>query len=649
MLHGVRPMMPLHFVNRAAVRTVVCLAIAVAARPTGVSTQDLPGRAPSPLLEVLRETGNTRDGVPVYGSHPDAAHYVTALSRGFSGRLLRLYALEQRYLQATRGIAPEPAYLLLSNHMGGFPRFGFFLGDRDKRTAGYVDLAGPRGRVRVEHRIGGLFGAMDQIFPHELGHVIVVQLAGEPKRGGSNQMHAIGVRTDPNNAFSEGFAEHLQVMAIDDPDALPETRALLRDDFFERRAAMQLREYAQELTARWPATGRRLAAFPMWFSATEQALRYYAVKANAFARQPRIPDRLFRRDPYAAYLLENILPGRPSDPPKNTAQLASTEGFVAALFVRWVTDPQLQATRRDAAFYAPWGVTADGVTALENVYLKLFHSLAVSHAGDVHEAIAGYEACFPDEAAALDRVVRSVALRQSFEPAPAIWLANGDFAIGTTVFDQFRSLPRVHTFDLNAASVGDLVAVPGVDRQLAEAIRRRAPYASVEGLRVVKGMDASLMRRFRALRQRWTTMRDNPVEEESSLSQSLPTLLRPYLVRLAVLLALAGALGAAAYRLAVPRGWPRAVINGLAAASVGFLLEAALDLPAGVGAVLGPVLLFGVPAALYCMLFPARTRRCVSARRHHGDPPTRWRLAVAVLFAWTLGSLPLIILMTPHF
>ena len=593
-----------------------------------------------PLLEVLCETGATRDGVPVYGPHPGAARYVAGLTRGFSARLLRLYALEQHYLQVTKGTEPEPAYLLISDHMGGFPRFGFYLGARDKRTAGYVDLTGAA-------RIGGRFGGMDQIFPHELGHVIVVQLAGPPKHGGSNQIHAIGVRTDPNNAFSEGFAEHLQVMAIDDPDALPETRDLLHDDFFARRAAMQLREYTQELAARWPAWGRRLMAFPLWFSGSEQALRYYAVKANAFARQPRIPDRLLRADPYAAYLLENVLPGARSDPPKNPSQLLSTEGVVAAVLVRWMTDPQLQSTRREAAFYLPWGVTADGITPLENAYLKLFYSLSVSRPSDLRQAIAGYQACFPDEAAALDRVVRTIVPGGRLERPPAIWLANADFRIGTSVFDQFRSLPRVHTFDLNAASMGDLTAVPGVDPQLADGIRHRIPYASVDDLRFVRGMDAALLGKFRAMQRRFTTMHENPIEEESQLS--VPALLRPYVIRLAALVGLGGVLGAAAYRLAVRRRWRHAIVNGFAAAAVGCMLEIALDLPAGIAAVFGPALLLGVPAALYCLLFPGRTRRCLSARCPHGDPPARWRLALAVLFAWTLAASPLVVLMTPHF
>ena len=180
--------------------------------PAGVAAA-----APPQLLVVLEPTGKTRDGLPVLTRHRDGGRVAAVLARGFSGRLLRLYALEQAFLSRATGRAPEPAYLLLSNRQGGFPQFGFYLDGVKKADAGWVDL----------HRsstLSGRFGAMDQIFPHELLHVIVRQLAGEPRESGGNQMHAIGVRTDPVNAFGEGFAEHVQVMSVDDPDAAPGDR-----------------------------------------------------------------------------------------------------------------------------------------------------------------------------------------------------------------------------------------------------------------------------------------------------------------------------------------------------------------------------------------------------------------------------------------
>jgi hypothetical protein len=118
------------------------------------------------MLVVLQPTGQVRNALPVLTPHREAAAVDRVLTHGFSGRLVRLYAMEQEYLGQATGVAPEPAYLLLSTRQGGFPQFGFYLDDQAKTSAGWVDL----------HRsssLAGRFGAMDQIFPHELLHVIL--------------------------------------------------------------------------------------------------------------------------------------------------------------------------------------------------------------------------------------------------------------------------------------------------------------------------------------------------------------------------------------------------------------------------------------------------------------------------------------------
>jgi hypothetical protein len=173
----------------------------------------------NPLLVVLSDTGQIRDGLPVLKPHPEGPAVAEALLKGFPLKLLRLYRYVQIYLNAGPNGRPEPAYLLFSSHQGGFPRFGFYLQDKLKKGTGYVDL------FRTKE-LTGHFSAVDQIFPHELGHIIVRLLSGEPSPGGANQIHAIAVRTDPKVAFREGFAEHLQVMAVDDPEADPSTHAL---------------------------------------------------------------------------------------------------------------------------------------------------------------------------------------------------------------------------------------------------------------------------------------------------------------------------------------------------------------------------------------------------------------------------------------
>ena len=100
-----------------------------------------------------------------------------------------MYAREQEYLRRKTGKSPEPAYLVLSDRQGGFPQFGFYLGDEKKPDAGWVDLH--RSSTR-----SGRFGAMDQIFPHELFHVIVRQLAGAPRQSDGNPRWTVALDRD---------------------------------------------------------------------------------------------------------------------------------------------------------------------------------------------------------------------------------------------------------------------------------------------------------------------------------------------------------------------------------------------------------------------------------------------------------------------
>lgn len=303
------------------------------------------------LLTVLKPTRQSRDGLPVLALHHDVEPVWDVLCRGFCGRLLNLYAMVQRCLHAGGGPPPEPAHLLLSGSDGGFARSGFFLSGDEKPRNHYVDL-------KEGSPLAGRFGAMDQIFPHELAHVIQDQLAGEPPAGGSNQVHATSLRTDPVLAFTEGFAEHMQAMAVDDPDAHPATAALARDLSAEQRMDQHLERYRIEAGADpWPEDGL-IRTFLRWFPKVEQAERYFAVKQNRYAYDPPLPRGVLREggDPYGAYLIESIVPGRPGGVLRAPARAFSTEGFVSTFFVRLVG-------------------SGDKVAPLENAYRKIFHAI----------------------------------------------------------------------------------------------------------------------------------------------------------------------------------------------------------------------------------------------------------------------------------
>ncbi len=575
--------------------------------------------SPTDLLVVLADTGRTCGDLPVLEVDPAAHRHRAALTRGFSGRLLQLYRWEQQYLARRDGRPVEPAYLLLSGNQGGFPRYGFCLGDEPKPGVAYVDL----------HRDGdvdGRFGAMDQIFPHELLHVVLHHLAGESPEGGANQVHALGVRTDPYVAFNEGFAEHAQVVAIDDPDAAPATSALADDAGLLSRVHGRLREYERALTARWAPAPRARLGFLLWYNQAEQALRYHGVKANLYAREPLLPARLLAPgDPYAAYLLESVLPGDPSGPTRSAGRQRSTEGVVSSVMLRLVAASAIRDRREPAAFYEAFGAREDEVDPQANAYLKVFAVFAEDRPFDLLAFLDAFARRFPGDAAVVRGIARDNGLDIDHAPAPEIWLSNRAFTTGTTLFDQFRGVPRPHTFDLNAASRVDLLGVPGVDRDLADAILGAAPFAHVDDLAEVAGMSPATLARFREMAADMERLRAAALEDDAALS--LQAIVMPSVWRGVGWLAVCWVAAAAAYGAVRRLRWVRLALNGLVAAVVGLGVAWVLG-PAWWVTLAVPVAACGVPAAGWQIL------------RRRGQ-------ALRVAAAWAVASLPAVLLTVP--
>ena len=606
-------------VHSIVTRACLVLVLSIGA-PIAAAAQAGPGEAP--LLVILAETGRTRDGLPVLTAHPDPDLDLRTLSRGYSGRLLRLYRLEQQFLARERGTPIEPAYLLRSSNEGGFPRVGFYLDDTPKRGVAYVDL---------HHRsqTSGRFAAVDQIFPHELLHVIVQQLSGDPPEGGANQVHAIGVRTDPIVAFNEGFAEHAQVMAVDDPDAPPDTSALKDDAELISRANREMTAHARALSARWSIATRSRLAFLLWFSQTEQTWRYHAVKASLFAHEAGVPDRLLAAaDPYPAYLYENTIPGDAALPIKSVGRLVSTEGFVSTLMYRWMTSPDLQGRFRDDRFYEAFGVARSAVDPIDNVYLKLFAVLALHKPHDLVALVRAYVRTFEDEASLLDSLLRENGLVIPASLPPEIWLESARLQTGTTLFDQYRAMPRRHTFDLNAASRVDLLGIPGVTPELAQAVLHAAPFSGIDDVARVGGVTPAMLGEMQLMAARMRRTRASALEDR--VSMDLSRILRPIGLRALIWLLVAAIAGALGYRLVRRLHVARLALNGLAAAIVA-LAVAWVFVSAPWQVIAAPAIVFGVPGALWSLV-----------RRP-------WVEAVRVMGGWLAAAAPAWLISQPLF
>ena len=461
------------------------------------------------------------------------------LDKSFAQQALRL----DRYARNLIAARPEtahmpveewlaaPMYLLMSTEEGGFARFGFWLENaaatRKLVLSGYVDLVVSQNSIDT--------GDFEEIFSHELGHLILKALTGGVGNGPSRKMHQSMSVTDYPTAFDEGYAEHFQPLARD-----ATTNAYLR-----------------MLMSGVSATDFEL----FWLSAADGQLRTDGVKRNLFIHRKPLP--LIALDPhpdlYRLFIDQETSTAFLPTELKNGQEMMASEGIIATLFYRIVNDDQLRKHYLEASFYqrflgshveAPEQV----ITPYENVNLKLFAAMEKlrnieRNRPPMINLVEQYAELFPDEAKRiyaifiettwgstvsrqlasgleraaadggrgdiaafrqdhpfqlLDSIIAQVVDRKMALDAslgPELWVANTAFRIAPAVWGTKRSEPL--TMNLNTASVAEWMTVPGVDlrtaRRIIEARDARGVFRSIDELREA-GAPTAVIARLRQMR-----------------------------------------------------------------------------------------------------------------------------------------------------
>lgn len=486
----------------------------------------------SPVVDakgtVMTGTAPNGNSYPIFRLAPHDAlveKLRNELDKSFAQQALRLDRYARNLLLARRRAAhapleewlTAPMYLLLSTEEGGFARFGFWLqdapGKRRLVMAGYVDLVITNRSVES--------GNFEEIFPHELGHLILKALTGGVGSGLSRKMHQSMTITDYPTAFDEGYAEHFQPLARD---------------------ATQ-NQYLQSFRHGTGATDLEL----LWLSAADGELRTDGVKRNIFIHRKPVPEnaldsnsdlyRLFSEAETSTAFLPTEL--------KTGQEMMASEGVIATLFYRIVNDDEIRRHYREASFYQPFVESHSdnperAITPYENANIKLFAAMAeLRNVGPDRPAIIAlieqYAKIFPDEAkriyrlfiettwgatashqvalalekaaddggrgdiaafrnehpfAQLDSIISQVAdgkrtLDESL--GPELWVVNSEFKIASAMWSANRSLPL--TMNLNTATEAELMTIPGVSLDKARAIvmarRRSGSFQSIDDLGAV--------------------------------------------------------------------------------------------------------------------------------------------------------------------
>jgi DNA uptake protein ComE-like DNA-binding protein len=443
---------------------------------------------------------------------------------------------------APRAASLAPMYLLLSNEEGGFARYGFWMqgakGQRDLVMAGYVDMVVDQRSVDT--------GNFEEIFCHELGHLILRSLLGDLSHGPSRKMHQSMTVTDYPTAFDEGYAEHFQPLVRDST-----TNPMLRK--------IQAGTGAMDMDL-------------FWLSNFDGQLRTDGVKRNLFVHRKAPPDAVKDSDLYRLFLEGETSTEFKPGSLKNGQQMMASEGVIATLFYRLANRESLRNQYRDAAFYIRFleGNTAvatdpkQAISPYENVNLKLFAAMReiAPRAADSDCPLAlalinAYSRLFPEEAksaygvfldttygataspevAALfehaavagrlgdldayhqsshavfsrldqitDRVVKGdLALDANL--GPELWILNDGFKIAPAVWDRERTLPL--SINLNTASEAELMTLPGVDLALATRIissrDARGYFRSLDELGLVDGVSPALFETLKQMAEKMKT------------------------------------------------------------------------------------------------------------------------------------------------
>jgi hypothetical protein len=421
-----------------------------------------------------------------------------ALASDEPARARRLEALA-RGMAGGPGAGSEPAYLVLAAEEGGFARRGFWL-ERRGSPARFVD------RYRVDLVVDEKSledGSFEEVFPHEMGHVILRELLGEIPSGFSRASHHSMTITDYPTAFDEGFAEHFQPIA-----RLTSGTAALRRRL-EGTATADLRD--------------------VWLDRVDEDLRTRGVIANLFVLRAAVALETLAPDGNRAELAAAARVSTAFDRHalKRGQEMMSCEGVVATLFYRFVHDPRIGRGRPETAyrelFAAMRRMKSRGIDAEHPLLLDLVRAFGEEFPSEraaiediVIRTTFGAIAS-PDAAARYEYLARSGSARDAEAFVPQLSQARralddleseiraGHAALGAAVgpeiwvFDS-RSATAVN---LNTAGLADLLLLPGVDVSLAGRILaardRSGAFRSIADVGAIEGAPASLLDALRSM------------------------------------------------------------------------------------------------------------------------------------------------------
>lgn len=212
---------------------------------------------------------------------------------------------------------------------------------------------------------------IEKIFSHEFSHLWLYNLGYEFTLSQSNKFHTITAITDPFMAFSEGFAEHLEIVS---------------NDISNHKLTDLPHDCGYDIEA--------------WLSYRDSSLRVHGVKNNRFIYLTALP-HVNSHSTYAELHMDHITSScfMPNHL-KNGSQMMASEGVIASFFYYFYIDDFFKNQYQDDVFYEQFGIKRTMIDSLTNHYLKIFYVLSkldFTQESIMTDFILSYTACFPNE------------------------------------------------------------------------------------------------------------------------------------------------------------------------------------------------------------------------------------------------------------
>ncbi len=186
-----------------------------------------------------------------------------------------------------------------------------------------------------------------KIFSHELSHLWLYNLGFDVNLSKSNKFHTVTSITDPYMAFSEGFAEHLEIVSKEISNH-SETQAIYDDGL----------------------------DIESWLSYRDSSLRVHAVKNNRFIYNTSIPQIDDYKDYNKLHLFHITSSSFSPESLKNGSQILASEGAVASFFYYFYLSKVFKNNYLDKEFYKQFGLEKDNVDCLTNHYIKILYTFS---------------------------------------------------------------------------------------------------------------------------------------------------------------------------------------------------------------------------------------------------------------------------------